>query len=90
MSCQWAVGRGSLLTLRISNSDSFPSGGAGMVGTAADFMTFLEAIRLGGSPILDPVHAALMTTDQLPEAADFPEAGWRFGMGVACLRRPDP
>lgn len=73
---------------RVFNSDSFPSGGAGMVGTASDFMTFLEAVRLGGSPILDPMHADLMKTDQLPEAVDFPEPGWRFGMGAAVLCDP--
>ena len=38
---------------RIFRPDSFQSGGAGMAGTASDFMRFLEAIRTGGRPEVD-------------------------------------
>ena len=34
---------------RVFNESSFQSGGAGMVGTAADLMKFMEALRLGGA-----------------------------------------
>ncbi len=39
---------------RILNPDSYPSGGAGMAGTAPDFLSFLETLRKGGGAILRP------------------------------------
>lgn len=44
---------------------SFPSGGAGMVGTAPDTLRLLEAIRKGGAPILSQVSAASMFANQI-------------------------
>lgn len=40
-----------------------PSGGGGMVGSAPDFLLFLERLRQGGGPILKATTAALMTQD---------------------------
>ncbi len=37
---------------RAFDREVFPPGGAGMVGTAPDFLRFLEAVRSGGAPIL--------------------------------------
>ena len=37
---------------RAFDQRSFQSGGGGMVGTADDFMTFLESLRTGGAQIL--------------------------------------
>jgi CubicO group peptidase (beta-lactamase class C family) len=73
---------------RILDAGSFASGGAGMAGTAPDFLSFLEALRAGGSPILERRHVELMMTDQLPEAVIYPSRGWRFGMGAAVLCEP--
>lgn len=73
---------------RIFNSQSYPSGGAGMVGTAGDFLAFLEAIRLGGNPILSAESARALTTNALPENVAFPEVGWTFSLGAAVLRDP--
>ncbi|MFX8672355.1 serine hydrolase, partial [Acinetobacter baumannii] len=39
---------------RALDPTAYPSGGAGMVGTAGDVLRFLEAIRTGGGPILKP------------------------------------
>jgi CubicO group peptidase (beta-lactamase class C family) len=75
---------------RIFNPDSFPSAGAGMAGTASDFLCFLETLRRGGPPILDHVHAEMIGTDQLPEDVTYPDPGWRFGMGAAVLCDPAP
>jgi CubicO group peptidase (beta-lactamase class C family) len=36
-----------------------------MVGTAADLMKFMEALRLGGSPILRPDTVAMATRNQI-------------------------
>ncbi|WP_428426448.1 serine hydrolase domain-containing protein [Pararhizobium sp.] len=39
---------------RIFNPKAFQSGGAGMVGTAGDFLGFLETLRTGGGAVLKP------------------------------------
>ncbi len=45
---------------RAFDRESFPSGGAGMVGSAPDFLRFLEALRNGGAPILTPESLPLL------------------------------
>jgi len=49
---------------RIFDSGSFPSGGAGLAGTARDYLIFLEAIRTGGAGVIKP-DSVRATTDQL-------------------------
>lgn len=74
---------------RAFDRNSFPSGGAGMVGTAGDYLTFLEAIRTGGSPILKPETVRAMAASQtgaLTGVASGP--GWGFGYGFAVLTDP--
>lgn len=44
---------------------SFPSGGAGMVGTAPDTLKLLEAVRKGGAPVLSSASAASMLANQV-------------------------
>ncbi len=64
---------------------SFPSAGAGMSGTADDFLTFLEAIRQGGGAVLKPESAALMTTNAIgdvPVTLLGPGFGFSLGAGV--------
>ncbi|MEO6300797.1 MAG: hypothetical protein ABIV25_02680 [Paracoccaceae bacterium] len=39
---------------RAFNLKAFQSGGAGMVGTAPNFLAFLECIRSGGAPLISP------------------------------------
>jgi len=61
---------------------SFQSGGGGMVGTAGDFMTFLETLRTGGAPILSRETVELASRNQvgsLREQAE-PKPGWGFGL----------
>jgi CubicO group peptidase (beta-lactamase class C family) len=74
---------------RIFDASSFQSGGAGMAGTAGDFLVFLEALRKGGSPILRPETVALASRNHI---GDFPmeerDAGWRFGFLSAVLDDP--
>src|SRR5262249_50060775 len=43
----------------------YPSGGAGMVGTAGDYLRFLEALRTGGAPVLRPATAQAMTSNAI-------------------------
>jgi CubicO group peptidase (beta-lactamase class C family) len=74
---------------RILDPRSYPSGGAGMAGTAAEFLAFLEALRRGGAPLLRAETLAAMTRNQIgaigsPVLGD----GWGFGFGVAVLQDP--
>jgi CubicO group peptidase (beta-lactamase class C family) len=74
---------------RLLDRASFRSAGGGMVGTAGDMLTFIEAIRAGGEPILSRDTAAAMMTVQtgtLPIVNRGP--GWAFGYGGALLVDP--
>ncbi|MEK8051970.1 serine hydrolase domain-containing protein [Ideonella sp. DXS22W] len=77
---------------------SCPSGGGGLVGTAADYLRFCECLRRGGEldgvRLLGPKTLKLMTSNHLPGNADladiatslFSEAtyhGIGFGLGFA-------
>ncbi|MFN3512427.1 MAG: serine hydrolase domain-containing protein [Phenylobacterium sp.] len=68
---------------------SFPSGGAGMAGTAGDALKLLETIRAGGAPILTEATAAAALKNQigeLPVTTHGP--GWGFGHIGAVLLDP--
>lgn len=72
---------------RITNKQAYPSGGAGMVGTARDYLRFLEAIRRGGAPILKPASVKLLTEDAVKDfAVDTLGPGCGFGMGFGVIR----
>jgi CubicO group peptidase (beta-lactamase class C family) len=74
---------------RILDPASYPSGGAGMVGRAQDVLTFLEAIRKGGLPILKPETVKQMMADQVGPQAQTQGPGWGFGYGWAVLADPE-
>ena len=78
-----------LVPARLFDPTSFRSAGAGMIGTASDMLTFLEALRTGGAPILSRESAAAMMT---PQIGDLPiesrEPGWTFGFGGSVLLDP--
>lgn len=74
---------------RILDPNAWPSGGAGMAGTAADVLALLEAIRTGGGGVLSPGMAAAFArpaTGDLP--LDVTGPGWAFGLGAAVLTDP--
>lgn len=75
---------------RIFNAKAYQSGGAGMAGTAGDFLKFLEAIRNRGTPILKPDTVALAMRNKV---GDLPrrekDAGQRFGLLGAVLADPE-
>src|SRR3989442_1065443 len=71
---------------RILDPRSYPSGGAGMAGTATELLAFLEAVRTGGAPIISPNSARALTTDALSPHMTTAEPGWTFGLGVGVLR----
>lgn len=70
---------------RILDPDSFHSGGAGMAGTAGDFLRFLETIRIGGDSLLRPETVRTMVNDQVGVQAQTQGPGWGFGYGWAVL-----
>lgn len=72
---------------RVFDARSFASGGAGMAGSAPDFMRFLLAIANGGGPILRPESAQAMMQNQIgPLRIDVePTRSWGFGFGGAVL-----
>jgi CubicO group peptidase (beta-lactamase class C family) len=73
---------------RALDSGAFPSGGAGMAGTAEDLLRLLEALRGGGAPILSQRAVATMGANhtgtlELPNAP-----GCGFGLGFSVLVDP--
>lgn len=73
---------------RILDARAFPSGGAGMAGTAGDVSRLLEVLRRGGGDLLPAEWVEAMGRDQtggltLPDAP-----GFGFGLGFSVLRDP--
>lgn len=74
---------------RIFNERAFQSGGAGAVGTAPDFLRFLEALRQGGGHILKPETVATGFTNQIGTLPRRPQdEGQRFGFFGAIVTDP--
>lgn len=73
---------------RILDPHAYPSGGAGMAGTAGDIARFLETIRQGGAPILSAHSVQLMVTDHVGATVQTQDPGWGFGYGWAVLNNP--
>jgi CubicO group peptidase (beta-lactamase class C family) len=78
-----------------STHPAFPSGGAGLVSTADDYLAFAEMLRRRGAPILSRPSVETMTADHLtPEQKaiggftpdDFNGRSWGFGVGVVTRR----
>ena len=78
-----------------STPPAFPSGGAGLVSTAPDYLAFAEMLLRGGAPLLSRPSVETMTTDQLTPAQkavsgffpdDFDARGWGFCVGVVTRR----
>lgn len=73
---------------RALDPTAYPSGGAGMVGTADDMLKFFEAMRTGGGGILRPDTVTEMSRDRVGAAAQSDGPGWGFGLGWAVLADP--
>ncbi|PLZ02618.1 serine hydrolase [Burkholderia sp. WAC0059] len=73
---------------RALNPSAWPSGGAGMVGTASDFLRLLECLRKGGDGLLETQTVAQMTTDQVGVQPETIGPGWGFGYGASVLVDP--
>jgi len=76
---------------RVFDPNSHPSGGVGMIGTAQDYLIFLEALRTRNNSILQPESIELMTKNAIGALpAPSLDPGWRFGLGFAVLEDPKP
>jgi CubicO group peptidase (beta-lactamase class C family) len=76
---------------RAFDPNSYPSGGAGMIGTAQDYLGFLEAVRTRSNPILKPESIERMITNAIPDTpAPLLDPGWTFGFGFGVLEDPAP
>ena len=78
----------SLSPARLFERASFRSGGGGMVGTASDMLTFIEAIRRGGAPILSADSARAMMTAQIGDLPINRGPGFSFGYGGSLVTDP--
>nr|WP_277626115.1 serine hydrolase domain-containing protein [Burkholderia cenocepacia] len=73
---------------RAFDATAWPSGGAGMVGTAHDCLTLLDTLRTGLDGWLAPRWIDEMARVQ-PGAHDLPDApGFGFGLGFSVLHDP--
>lgn len=73
---------------RIFDAQAFPSGGAGMAGTAGDFLRLLETLRRGGEPLLPGELVEELGRDQTG-GQELPGApGFGFGLLGSVLRDP--
>lgn len=72
---------------RIFNPRAFQSGGAGMVGTAGDIMTFLEMLRTGGVDVLRPATVELGLGNRIGKI-EREEPGVKFGYFGAVIENP--
>ncbi len=82
---------GSGMTIRFSPKrafapKAFPSGGAGMVGTAPNLLRLLETIRSGGAPLAGSALMNDMCRNQIGSLLVQPGVG--FGLGWAVLVDP--
>lgn len=71
---------------RALDSTAYPSGGAGMVGSAGDFLQLLETLRKGGAPLLPESLVREMSANQI---GDLPMPFWPgrgFGLGITVLK----
>jgi CubicO group peptidase (beta-lactamase class C family) len=73
---------------RILDPRSYPSGGAGLAGTAADFLRFLEVVRTGGAPLVKPQTLARMMQDHVGAQIRSQRPGLGFGYGWSVLTDP--
>jgi len=82
-------GEARLSSTRMTDPQAYPSAGAGMIGTAADYLKLLECLREGGAPLLSPASTASLLSNAI---GDLPISnrgpGWKFGLGPMLLTDP--
>ncbi|WP_122856936.1 serine hydrolase domain-containing protein [Pseudomonas viridiflava] len=93
------IGAGDVLVLesgtarvssgRVYDAQAYESGGAGMLGTADDYLKLLECLRLGGAPLLTSASTAALLNNAIGKVTlKGRGAGWTFGLGPVILADP--
>jgi CubicO group peptidase (beta-lactamase class C family) len=72
---------------RAFDAKAYPSGGAGMIGSAPDVMRLLEAVRKGGAPVLSKATTDEMFRNQIAGLPGM-QPGDGFGFGGALVVDP--
>lgn len=75
---------------RAFDASAWPSGGAGMVGSAGDFLRLLETLRTGGAPLLNAATVDAMGRNHTGDRGPAEAPGWGFGLGFSVLHDPQP
>lgn len=73
---------------RALNPHAYASGGAGMVGSAGDFLHLLETLRQGGAPLLPPELVHELGRNQIGALPMPFWPGCGFGLGFTVLQDP--
>lgn len=73
---------------RAFDAAAFPSGGAGMVGSAGDFMRLLESLRGGGAPLLPAGLVDDVGRNHTGAWGPADAPGYGFGLGFSVLHDP--
>lgn len=82
-------GRARVSPGRVFDANQYPSAGAGMLGTANDYLRLLECLRLGGAPLLTNASTASLLDNAIGDLVMKGRAsGWKFGLGPAVLADP--
>lgn len=82
-------GHAQVSCARAFDASQYPSAGAGMLGTADDYLRLLECLRLGGSPLLSRASTALLLGNAIGSTVmEGRGAAWKFGLGPALLTNP--
>ncbi|MCL6305571.1 serine hydrolase domain-containing protein [Pseudomonas syringae] len=82
-------GQARLSAARAFETDAYESGGAGMLGTADDYLRLLECLRLGGAPLLGEASTARLLGNAIGQTSIASRGpGWRFGLGPMILTDP--
>jgi CubicO group peptidase (beta-lactamase class C family) len=70
---------------RVFDDKSYPSGGAGLVGTADDYLKLLEAIRTDNEKLLNRQTMFFLKLNQIGDLKAKDSPGWGFGYGSGVL-----
>lgn len=74
---------------RIYDAHAYESGGAGLMGSADDYLKLLECLRRGGAPLLSTTSTAALLGNAIGERViEGRGTGWTFGLGPVILADP--
>ncbi|TWF47392.1 serine hydrolase domain-containing protein [Neorhizobium alkalisoli] len=71
---------------RVFEHKAFPSGGAGMVGTASEILRLIETLRQGGGELMIAKHTSEMARDQIAGIEIEGSPGLGYGLSFSILR----